>query len=364
MPEMVGDHQQFCVTRRVNHVVHEDAAEHVALVLRVLGISEETWRCVIERYAATWTPGCHNVDVRAELLGRAYSGCSAVNTTPHELQPVSCPVCRVGVTSPAFARKVGEDSPNLQYGSCSSCGHGLLLSEAIATPVYQDPCYYSERRPDGVGYDGYEKEQIYREEKAGRLFDLVSSVTGVSSGSLLEVGSGLGFSRKAAQDRGLITDGIDLNPYAAQRAFSLYEMDTFVGTLSEARQSGNVREDYDLVLYQFVLEHLADPATELRDIAGVLAPGGRLVLTLPSMDALELKVFGGSYRSFRSDHLHIFSRRSIALLLKNAGFTVRHMKTECSAHLLAGFYSRAELQAIYDSGRGPDMFLIAQKGAQ
>jgi hypothetical protein len=62
--------------------------------------------------------------------------------------------------------------------------------------------------------------------------------------------------------------------------------------------------------------------------------------------------------------LHIFSRRSIALLLENAGFTVSHMKTECSAHLLAGFYSRAELQAIYDSGRGPDMFLIAQKGAQ
>ena len=171
----------------------------------------------------------------------------------------------------------------------------------------------------------------------------------------------MGFTRKVAQDRGFFTKGVDLNPYAAERALAFYGMDTFTGTLTEARQSGTVRQDYDLVLYQFVLEHLTNPAAELREIACILAPGCRLVLTIPSMDALELKVFGGSYRSFRSDHWHIFSRQSIDLLLRDAGFTVVHMKTECSAHLLAGFYSRAELQAIYDSGRGPDMFVIAER---
>jgi SAM-dependent methyltransferase len=239
----------------------------------------------------------------------------------------------------------------------------LLLSPPIDAPVYKGPSYFSERRPDGVGYDGYEKERIYREEKARRLFDWIYQTTGVCSGRLLEVGSGLGFSRKAAQDRGFVTKGIDLNPYAAERARALYGMDTFTGTLTEARQSGAVRQDYDLVLYQFVLEHLANPAVELREIACILGPGCRLVLTIPSMDALELKVFGGSYRSFRSDHWHIFSRQSIGLLLEDAGFTVINTKTECSAHLLAGFYSRAELQDLYDSGRGPDMFVIAQKGS-
>ncbi len=173
----------------------------------------------------------------------------------------------------------------------------------------------------------------------------------------------MGFTRKAAQDRGFVTMGVDLNPYAAERALALYGMETFTGTLTDARQSGAVRQDYDLVLYQFVLEHLTDPAAELRELAGILAPGSRLALTIPNMDAFELKVFGGSYRSFRSDHWHIFSRQSIDLLLRDAGFTMVHLKTECSAHLLAGFYSRAELQTIYDSGRGPDMFVIAQREA-
>jgi SAM-dependent methyltransferase len=359
----VADDPQSWITCLADQVVHQDTAEHVALVLRVLGISEKTWRCVIERYAATWTLNCLNLDLRAELLGRAYSACSAMNTQPNPMELVSCPVCRSGIIFPAFARKIGVESSNLQYGCCSFCGHGLLLSQPIDAPIYKGPSYFSERRPDGVGYDGYEKESIYREEKAGRLFDWIYQASNVCSGRLLEVGSGLGFTRKAAQDRGFFTNGVDLNPYAAERALALYGMDTFTGTLTEARQSGAVRQDYDLVLYQFVLEHVTNPAAELREIARILAPDCRLVLTIPSMDALELKVFGGSYRSFRSDHWHIFSRRSIGLLLKDAGFTVTNIKTECSAHLLAGFYSRAELQTIYDAGRGPDMFVLAQREA-
>ena len=341
--------------------MHQDTPEHLALVLRILGITEKTWRCVIERFAATWTPNCRDLDLRAELLGHAYSACSAINTKPDAAESASCTVCKAGNVSPAFARNVGTGLARLQYGCCSGCGHGLLLSQPVAPPVYQQPNYYSERRPDGVGYDAYEEERTYREEKAGRLFDRVCQATGICAGRLLEVGSGMGFTRKAAEDRGFFTDGVDLNPYAAERAHALYGMNTFTGTLTEARQSGVVRQDYDLVLYQFLLEHLKDPAAELREIACILAPGRRLILTIPSMDALELKVFGGSYRSFRSDHWHIFSRHSIDLLLRDAGFRVVHLKTECSAHLLAGFYSRAELQAVYDSGRGPDMFVIAER---
>jgi 2-polyprenyl-3-methyl-5-hydroxy-6-metoxy-1,4-benzoquinol methylase len=360
MHELVAHNEQLWITRRGHHVLYQDSAEHVALVLRVLGISEDTWRCMIETYARQWTPNCRALQIRAEQLGRAYSSCSPVITTPELTVLPSCPICRLGTIFPTYARQVGRESAKLQYGCCSFCGHGLLLSLPVAPVVYQGPSYYGQRRPDGVGYDGYEEEKAYREEKAGRLFDWVRKVSGVCSGRLLEVGSGFGFTRKAAHDQGLVTDGIDLNSYAAERARAVYGMDTFVGTLAEARQSGAVTRKYDLVLYQFVLEHLVDPAAELRDIAGILAPGGRLVLAIPSIDALELKVFGGSYRSFRSDHWHVFSRQSIRRLLSDAGFTVVHEKTECSAHLLAGFYSNEELQAIYDSGQGPDLFVISQ----
>lgn len=341
--------------------LHQDSGEHVALVLRILDVSEDVWCCMIRGYAERWSRQCHDLDTRAQVLGQAYSSCSPYVTALTVGAPKSCPVCRTGMIVSAYARSVRAKNTSLQYGRCGFCGHGLLLSPPAAAPIYQEPRYYARRRPDGSGYEAYEAERVYRESKAARLLDWTRQTSGISSRSLLEVGSGLGFTRKAAQDRGLTTQGVDVNPYAAERARALYGMDTFTGTLAEARQRGAVANDCDLILYQFVLEHLENPEAELREVAHILPPGGLLVLTIPSIDALELNVFGGSYRSFRSDHLHIFSRQSIGMLLRAAGFNIVREKTECSAHLLAGFYSAAELQAIYESGRGPDLYIVAQR---
>jgi hypothetical protein len=79
------------------------------------------------------------------------------------------------------------------------------------------------------------------------------------------------------------------------------------------------------------------------------------------MDAREVDVFGGSYRSFRSDHLHVFSRRSLTLYLERAGFSVESLTTTCNAHLFRGFLSEAELRALYERGEGPDLTAVARR---
>jgi SAM-dependent methyltransferase len=228
--------------------------------------------------------------------------------------------------------------------------------------VYCDGRYYAMRDDGGAGYDDYGSERAYRVEKGRKLLDWLSIHIDKSPRNLLEVGSGFGYTRLAATERGLDTTGVDVSRHAAAGAERLCRLPTFVGTLAEAYDTKHVSNGtFDLVLYQFVLEHLVDPGAELRLAARSLSPDGHVVLIVPSMEAAELAVFGGSYRSARSDHLHLFSRRSLALLLAGAGLALVTAESFCSLHLLRGFLSEQELTVLYASGLGPDLRVIARK---
>jgi SAM-dependent methyltransferase len=342
-------------------VLHEDSPGHVALILRVLGIEEQIWRRMMNGYAARWTSACSDLGERAKVLAQCFAACSPHLAMPAAQPSGACPICGSSSLHAAYARTTGPTGETLEYGRCLACGHGRLYHGQAAKNVYAGSSYFTERRADGAGYCGYESEQTYRERKARLLLGWACQRSDLHGRRLLEVGSGLGFARRAAEDRGMVTEGVDPNPYAAQRARLLYGMETHAGTLAEARRRGDLSHLFDLVLYQFVLEHVDDPGFELREAAPLLEANGRLVIVVPSMDALEIQVFGGCYRSFRADHLHVFSRESLRRLLAQEGFRVVAEKTECSVHLLGGFYSAGELETIYARGEGPDLFVVAQK---
>jgi SAM-dependent methyltransferase len=159
------------------------------------------------------------------------------------------------------------------------------------------------------------------------------------------------------------TWGVDVNPFAAEQARLIYGFDTHIGTLASAFGDDALGvHSFDLVIYQFVLEHLSDPASELALVYRALSVGGLVALAIPSAEATEVDVFGASYRSLRADHLHLFSRRSIVLALAQAGLQVVASKTECNIHLLAGFLSVEELDHwIYGPGLGPDLIVLARR---
>src|SRR5262249_57747234 len=104
--------------------------------------------------------------------------------------------------------------------------------------------------------------------------------------SMLEIGSAYGFSRAAAERRGWRTFGVDLNPHAAATARKLYGFETFIGTLEQALTAGAVASGvWDLVLYQFVLEHVGDPIHELREAGTSATPPGVAALLAPGIQA-------------------------------------------------------------------------------
>ena len=327
---------------------------HADLVCRVLRVDRALWERVLEDYLRNLTG-----TTRAERLDAARRAWSAhsPHTAPALPSEVSrCPVCG-GAARPEIYRRSGEI-----YGLCAQCGHGALLTRAAPAKIYCEAEYYSERKHDGVGYDAYRWEMEYREAKADRLLAWMENVTGAPAGrSLLEVGSGFGYTRAAAERRGWRTSGVDLNPHAAAAARDLYGFETRVATLADALSSGLVpRGQSQVVLYQFVLEHIHDPIGELTHAAEAVEAHGFLVLLVPSMQALERVVFGASYRSLRPDHLHLFSWASLDCCLSAACWRRVQSISECSVHLLADFVSREELEEVYLSGDGPDLWTVAQ----
>ena len=97
--------------------------------------------------------------------------------------------------------------------------------------------------------------------------------------------------------------------------------------------------------------------------ATTLRVGGAFAALVPSMEALECDVFGGAYRSLRHDHLHLFSRRSLARCMEAAGLRVVAVESQCAVHVLRAFLTDDALAALYASGRGPDLLGVGVRDA-
>jgi SAM-dependent methyltransferase len=257
----------------------------------------------------------------------------------------------------------------LVYGRCASCGHGLLqdgleaASDAAIRARHASPDYFHTRDGEGAGYDAYAEEASYREAKGTKLVARLAARARGPLATLLEVGSGFGYTRAAAERAGVRTAGVDVNPHAGAEAKRRYGLATFHGTLEEALGAAApaiAPGGFDAVLYQFVLEHVRDPVRELGAARRALRPGGQLALLVPSMAAAEIDVFGASYRSFRGDHRHLYTRASLGATLARVGLHLSVCESHCNIHLFRDLLSPSALERLYATGRGPDLWVIAE----
>lgn len=330
------------------------AAAQRALVLRTLGLDAETYEHILAAWRGDGAEGFRASDLASSLrrLRAIFLPASPHEAPLGDVPPTVCPCC--GDVVEATVRRAVPGGDDLVYGQCVGCGHGVLLAGAAPPSIY-DATYHRGRTAAGVGYAAYAEEASYRETKGERLLARVGAFGG-AGGRLLEVGSGYGYTRAAAEKRGLETFGVDPSPAAAAEARARYGMRTFEGTLSEAVAAGSVApRTFDLVLYQFVLEHIADPRAELALAASVLRPQGRAVVVVPNMAAAEERVFGAAYRSFRADHVHLFTRRSLERWGRDVGLSLSSCWSECNLHLLVDFVPPSFLPSLYAQGDGPDL---------
>lgn len=154
----------------------------------------------------------------------------------------------------------------------------------------------------------------------------VMRIDASESGRMLDVGCGGGTflrrMRKAGWDVvGTEPDAKAAARLAAQEGFPVY------GSLEHLIQE---REQlFDVIVLSHVIEHLPDPIHALTMLRGMLAPGGRLLLTTPNALSLGSRIFGASWRGLEPPrHFNVFSPGSLRQALRHAGFHVERVNTD------------------------------------
>jgi methionine biosynthesis protein MetW len=145
---------------------------------------------------------------------------------------------------------------------------------------------------------------------------------------VLDVGCAEGYLARVLHERGCAVVGLEADPVAAERA-RRWCVEVAAGDVEDPAVRGRVEGPFDRVLFGDVLEHLRDPGAVLRWSRELLAPGGRVVASLPNVAhwtgrrALARGRFPrDDHGLFDRTHLRFFTRASARRLVEDAGLRI------------------------------------------
>ena len=149
---------------------------------------------------------------------------------------------------------------------------------------------------------------------------------------VLEFGCATGYMSEVLKNRlGCTVVGIEIDRDAAAIAEQHTER-VIVGDAEKIDYAAELAgEEFDVVLFADVLEHLKEPADVLRRVRPFVAENGVVVASIPNIAhaSVRLALLGGEFRYrewglLDDTHLRFFTRASIQDLFEETGYTVTH----------------------------------------
>ena len=139
---------------------------------------------------------------------------------------------------------------------------------------------------------------------------------------LLDVGCGTGAASRSAASVAASVVGIDLSPEMIRQAQQLAE--GFANVHFEIADSEHLPfEDgaFTAVLCSNSFHHYPDPAQAVREMARVLAPGGRLVIGDACSDRTAARVADVFLRRFEPGHVRLYRSDELGSFVRDAGLS-------------------------------------------
>lgn len=236
----------------------------------------------------------------------------------------SCVFCGAGLGGVGYGvRSIFGDSYTLDR--CQACGAVSLCP--TPTSEQQAEAYsesYYGQRPAKFSPIIEAVIDIFRQGRARRVHRLVPTPARV-----LDIGCGNGRFLGYMIDRGYEGYGVELSGKAADRASRVPGLHLKTGELAKDDFDAGF---FDVVSLWHVIEHLSNPREMLTIMQKVLKPSGYLMLSLPNIDSLQSKVFGGNW--FHLDpprHVCFLGKRTLTAALAQRGFRLvqaRHFSLE------------------------------------
>jgi 2-polyprenyl-3-methyl-5-hydroxy-6-metoxy-1,4-benzoquinol methylase len=308
-----------------------------------------------------------------------FSGCKLIKTwsTPVRAQEeklIPCTIC-VGLR---FKKHLSCEG--FAYVRCKCCD----LVQMNPQPVPQDvqSRYRESHGTDYLSYERVNEEAFLRLQdlslKDAGFYNLAdpplpenvnvyispppgTSVPGALAPGVLDIGCATGALLETLREKGWRTKGVEISTPQADYARMKRNLDVSSLPLEENHFPA---ESFQAVLASHLIEHLNDPASLVREVYRILAPGGRFFVTTPNIAGFQARFFGPRWRSAIFDHLYLFSKKTLNRMLEQTGF--RTGKIVTWGGLAAGTAS-PHLKSFVDKaakrfGFGDVMLIRARKG--
>lgn len=202
-----------------------------------------------------------------------------------------------------------------RYYKCLACG----TSQVLPQPTQQELAAFYETFHSGDG--GYSEFEDRVAADFPAKLALVRKHASVG-GKLLDVGCGRGFFVKLAAQGGFDAEGIDFSQAAIDYAVQELGVSARQGALGPHSHPDWHRK-FDVATFWATIEHVPNPQEVIAGIAECLKPGGLFVFDTGLAGApFETWLAGHTQWYDAPQHLFVFSRRGLEVLLEKAGLQV------------------------------------------
>lgn len=159
---------------------------------------------------------------------------------------------------------------------------------------------------------------------------------------VLDIGCGEGDLALALKEGGYVVTGVDLSSRALERAAPALH-DSFCFNIENTEWPRElVEKRFDLIVASEVLEHLFDPATFLNKAGCLLAPDGKIIITVPNFLFWKKRIrlaFGDFQYEEKGlwdlGHIRFFTIKTARDFFKKEGFII-----EKELHFYPNLYKR------------------------
>lgn len=201
------------------------------------------------------------------------------------------------------------------YERCTGCG--LVFQNPL-------PSFDDLRRRYGAGYFEYEitnQENFFNLMKLGLRDIRLDSFFEARQQrrSFLDIGCATGLLLDHMRNKGWKVKGVEICRESADYAMRELDLDVYVGTLEQAAFADGL---FDVIHFSHLIEHVADPKGFLQEVKRILKPEGHIVVTTPNAGGFQARVAGKSWRSAIPDHIYLFSKKTMRVLLARTGFRI------------------------------------------
>jgi dolichol-phosphate mannosyltransferase len=249
---------------------------------------------------------------RRRLVARVGRIKAPFQNIPHE--SIACPLCKTGKTK-VFCEKNGY-----QIYVCAACRLKFVYPVPDATAIYSRDYFFG--ATGGFGYTDYDRD---KEPMVPAFTEYLRRIEMLlpERGPLLDVGAATGFFLSLATRRGFEPHGVEISSYAAERAREK-GIAVITGTIADLP----AEERFKVVTMLDVIEHVADPRSEIIRVHKLIAPKGLLVINTPDAGSLYARVMGKRWHLLvPPEHLYYFNRANMRSLLSKTGFDVITIST-------------------------------------